>query len=204
MILTKTSIKTEKSSSSQEWLISLSPNLIFRRTPFYFVTYCPFCNLIGLQYALQREQLDVLTYCIRPDPLRASKRVWLRETRLVATSHRLASCVIVSRFRTALDLDTYPLSNIRPRCAERAKRSRGKPVLIMHIGFLACFHAISLERSRFSKIACLLFRTLVALKMLVSLVSRLVACSPRKSWTNRQTHTQNDYCNPRCGMSAEG
>ena len=47
--------------------------------------------------------------------------------RLVATSHRLASCVIVSRFRTALDLDTYPLSNfIRPRCAERAKRGRGK------------------------------------------------------------------------------
>ena len=77
--------------------------------------------------------------------------------RLVATSHRLASCVIVSRFRTALDLDTYPLSNfIRPRCAERAKRGRGKPVLIMHIG-LACFHAISLERSRFSKIASLYF-----------------------------------------------
>ena len=74
--------------------------------------------------------------------------------RLVATSHRLASCVIVSRFRTALDLDTYPLSNfIRPRCAERAKRGRGKPVLIMQIGFLACFHAISLERSRFRKIA---------------------------------------------------
>ena len=57
-----------------------------------------------------------------------------------------------------MDLDTYPLSNfIRPRCAERAKRSRGKPVLIMHIGFLACFHAISLERSRFSKIASLYF-----------------------------------------------
>ena len=76
---------------------------------------------------------------------------------LVATSHRLASCVIVSRFRTALDLDTYLLSNIRPQCAERAKRSRGKPVLIMQIGFLACFHAISLERSRFSKIASLIF-----------------------------------------------
>ena len=73
--------------------------------------------------------------------------------RLVATSHRLASCVIVSRFRTALDLDTYPFSNfIRPRCAERAKRGRSKPVLIMHIGFLACFHAISPERSGFSKI----------------------------------------------------
>ena len=78
--------------------------------------------------------------------------------RLVATSQRLASCVIVSRSRTALDLDTYPLSNfIRPRCAERAKRGRGKPVLIMHIGFLACFHAISLERSRFGKIASSFF-----------------------------------------------
>ena len=41
---------------------------------------------------------------------------------LVATSHRLANCVIVSRFRAALDLDTYPLRTlIRPRCAERAK-----------------------------------------------------------------------------------
>ena len=69
-----------------------------------------------------------------------------------------ASYVMVSGFRAALDLDTYPLSNlIRPRCAERAKRGRGKPVLIMHIGFFACFHAISLERSRFSKIASFFF-----------------------------------------------
>ena len=61
------------------------------------------------------------------------------------TSHRLASFVIVSGFRAALDLDTYPLRNlIRPRCAERAKPGRGKPVLIMHIGFFACFHAIDL------------------------------------------------------------
>ena len=59
MILTKTSTKTDKSSFSQKRLISLSPHLIFRTTPFYFVTYSPFCNLIGLQYALQREQLDV-------------------------------------------------------------------------------------------------------------------------------------------------
>ena len=69
-----------------------------------------------------------------------------------------ASCVIVSGFTAALDLDTYLLCNfIRSRYAERAKPGRGKPVLIMHIGFLACFHAISLERSRFSKIATLLF-----------------------------------------------
>ena len=72
-----------------------------------------------------------------------------------------ASCVIVSGFRAALDLDTYHLSNlIRPRCAERAKPGRGKPVLILHIGFFACFHAISLERSRFSKIGTLFFLSL--------------------------------------------
>ena len=57
-------------------------------------------------------------------------------------------------------------------------------MLIMHIGFLACFHAISLERSRFSKIATLFF-------LLVSLISRLEACSARidaDKQTNRQTH----------------
>ena len=55
---------------------------------------------------------------------------WSRP-RPVATSHRLAS-VIVSGFRAALDLNTYPLRKlIRPRCAERAKPGRGKPVLIM-------------------------------------------------------------------------
>ena len=67
--------------------------------------------------------------------------------------------MIVTRFRAVLDLDihvhVYPLSNlIRSRCAEPAKPGRGKPVLIMHIGF---FHAISLEHSRFSKIAKLFF-----------------------------------------------
>ena len=57
--------------------------------------------------------------------------------RLVATSHRLASCVIVSGFRAALDLNTYPLKNlIRQRCAERAKPGRGKPVLIIYAYWL--------------------------------------------------------------------
>ena len=125
--------------------------------------------------------------------------------RLVATSHRLAGCVIVSRFRTALDLDTYPLSNIRPRCAERAKRGRGKPVLIMHIGFLACFTPY-LSNAVVSAKSPVIFRALVALKMLVSLISRLVACSPRivvDKQTDGQTdgHTQNDYCNPRCACA---
>ena len=72
--------------------------------------------------------------------------------------HRLASCVIVSGFRATLDLDTYTLSNlIRPRCAERAKPGQGEPVLIMHIGFFACFHSISLKRSRFIKIPIYFF-----------------------------------------------
>ena len=103
--------------------------------------------------------------------------------------------MIASGFRVALNLNTYPLSNvIRPQCAERAKRGRGKPVLIMHIGFFACFHAISLERSRFSKITTLVFMPLyIALKLLVSLISRLVACSPRiviDKQTDRQTDRQ--------------
>ena len=117
----------------------------------------------------------------------------------------LASCVIVSGFRAALDLDTYPHRNlIRPRCSERAKPGRGKPVLIMHIGFLACFHAISLERSRFQRNRHVNFLALVGLKLLVSLISRLVACSARivaDKQTDRQTDTQNDYCNPRCACA---
>ena len=72
--------------------------------------------------------------------------------RLVATSHRLASCVIVSGFRAALDLNMYPLRNlIRPWCAERAKPGRGKPVLIMHIGFYALNCALSRDTPLRSK-----------------------------------------------------
>ena len=78
----------------------------------------------------------------------------------------------------------------------------------MHIGFLASFHAISPERSGFSKIATLHFQALVALKLLVSLISRLVVCSPRfrpdtqtDRRTDGQTDRQNDYCNPRCACA---
>ena len=111
---------------------------------------------------------------------------------VLATSHRLAAWSWVGRFTAALDLDTYPLRNlIRPRCAERAKPGRGKPVLIMHIGFLACFHAISLERSRFSKNCHVIFPALVALKLLVSLISRLVARSARID-ADKQTDRQTD------------
>ena len=100
MILTnKTSTRTDKSSSSQERLISLSKfkdAILFR----------------DVWPVLQSDWIAVYaakgtTQC-RLDPLRASVRVWLRETRLVPTSHRLASCEIVRVFRAALDLDTYP------------------------------------------------------------------------------------------------
>ena len=80
---------------------------------------------------------------------------WAKQRGSRPTSHRLASCVIVSGFRAALDWDTYPLSNlIHPLYAERAKPGRGKPVLIMHIGFFACFYAISLEFSAKSPRMC--------------------------------------------------
>ena len=112
--------------------------------------------------------------------------------RLVATCHRLASCVIVSRFRTAMDLDTYPLSNfIRPRCAERAKRSRGKPVLIMPIGFFSLFlRHISRTQVLSAKSPVYISCPCGTVKMLVSLISHLVACSPRivvDKQTDRQT-----------------
>ena len=59
--------------------------------------------------------------------------------------------MIMSGFRAALDLDIlYPLSNlISPRCAKSAKPGQGKPVLIMHIGFFTCFHAIPLDAGFF-------------------------------------------------------
>ena len=61
--------------------------------------------------------------------------------------------MIVSVFTATVDSDIYPLRNlIRPRYAERIKPGRDKPVLNMHIGFIASFYD-SLEHSRFSKIA---------------------------------------------------
>ena len=106
--------------------------------------------------------------------------------------------MIVSGFRAALDLDTYPLSNlIRPRCAERAKPGRGKPVLVMHIGFFVCFFFVLFFSRHISRTQSFQpnrhnsFLALVLLKLLESLISRLVACSARivrDRQTNRQTH----------------
>ena len=109
-------------------------------------------------------------------------------------SHRLASCTIVSGFRAALDLNTYPLRNlIRPRCAERAKPGRGKPVLIIYAYWLFSLFSRHISRTQsFQQNRHVFFLALVALKLLVSLMSRLVACSPRivvDRQTDRQTHS---------------
>ena len=91
--------------------------------------------------------------------------------------------MIVSGVRAALDLDTEPL---RPRCAERAKpgRGTGKLVLIMHIGHISRTQSFQQNRH-------IGFHALVALKLLVSLISRLVACSARIV-VDRQTDRHTD------------
>ena len=81
----------------------------------------------------------------------------------------------------------------------------------MNISFFACFHAISPERSGFSKYTTFIFHALkkkkkkiVALKLLVSLISHLVACSARivvDRQINRHTDTQYNYFNPRCACA---
>ena len=110
--------------------------------------------------------------------------------------------MIMSGFRARLDLDTYPLSNlICPRCAERAKPGRSKPVLIMHIGFFACFSRHISRTQSFQQNRHIIFVALVALRLLVSLISHPVAFSPRivvDTHTPTQTDTQTKYCNPRC------
>ena len=99
-----------------------------------------------------------------------------------------ASCVIVSGFTAALDLDTYPLRNlIRPRCAEQAK-----PVLILYACWPFSLFSRHISRTQsFQQNRHFTFRALVALRMLVSLISHLVACSPRIV-VDRQTDRQRD------------
>ena len=107
-----------------------------------------------------------------------------------------ASCVIVSGFRAAMDLDTYPHWNlIRPRCAEWAKPGQGLKVSQCSL----CILAFSLVFTPYLSNAVVsaksphYFLALVALKLLVSLISRLVACSARivvdrHTHADRQTH----------------
>ena len=65
-------------------------------------------------------------------------------------------------------------------------------MLIMHVGFSDCFHAISRTQS-FQQNRHFVFHALVALKLLVSLINRLVACSARivvdkRTQTDTLTH----------------
>ena len=83
----------------------------------------------------------LVPYRIGPRTIIINKLMgWATQRGPRPTSRHLTSCVIVSGFRAALDLDTYPLSNlIRSRCAERDKPGRGKPVLIMLMAFSLVF-----------------------------------------------------------------
>ena len=93
-----------------------------------------------------------------------------------------ASCVIVSGFRAALDLDSYPLSNlICLRCAERAKP---KPVLIMHNYWLFSLLSRHISRTQsFQQNRHINFHALVAQAVGIAHVD----CSAREV-VDRQTH----------------
>ena len=92
----------------------------------------------------------------------------------------------VSSIWNNVGLDNHPLSNVMPpRCAEQTRVGQGKPLLNYHIGFLACFHAISPECNQKSPF---IFHTPIVLKPLVSLLGRLVACSARRA-IDRYTYT---------------
>ena len=103
----------------------------------------------------------------------------------------LAMCVILNGFRAALDLDTYPLKNvIRPQCTERAKPGRGKPVLIIYAYWLFRLFSRHISRTQsFQQNRHIIFLALIVLKLLVSLISCLVACSARIVVDRRTTVT---------------
>ena len=80
---------------------------------------------------------------------------------------------------------------------------RGKPVLISILALSLVFTPY-LSNAIVSAKSPHYFHALVALKLLVSLISRLVACSARivvDTQTDRQTDTQTNYCNPRCACA---
>ena len=92
-----------------------------------------------------------------------------------------------------------------PWWVDRAKRRRGKPVLINILAFSLVFkpyllNAVVLVKSQ-HYLHCI-FLALVAPRLLVSLNSRLVACSARiVVHTHTHTHTQTKYSNPRCACT---
>ena len=112
------------------------------------------------------------------------------------SAHRLASCVIVSGFKAALDLDTDLLSNlILSWCAEWAKPGRGKAVLIMHIGFSLIFTPYLSNVVASAKSAHYFSSPCSTEAVGIAHISRLVACSARivvDKQTDKQTDRQTD------------
>ena len=98
-----------------------------------------------------------------------------------------ASYVIVSGCRAALDLDTYPLSNLIRPAQNRLNTVEVSQCSLCILAFSLVFTPY-LSNAVVSAKSPFYFHALVALKMLVSLISRLVACSPRIV-VDKQTHT---------------
>ena len=70
-------------------------------------------------------------------------------------------------------MDTYPLNNfIRPLCAERVKPGQGKPVLIMHFEFFACFSRHISRTQSIQQNRHIIFLALVALKLHVGIAHK--------------------------------
>ena len=71
-----------------------------------------------------------------------------------------------------------------------------------YVGFFACFHAISLERSSFRKIA-FLFSCFCSPQAagIAHRPPRNLYCKNKRRQTDRQTDGQTKYCNPRCACA---
>ena len=99
----------------------------------------------------------------------------IRATYLSCMLSSQATCVILSGFRAALDLNTYPLRNVHGAL---------NGLNLVEVSQYACwlFRLFSRHISRtqsFQQNHHIIFLARVALKLLVSLMSRPVACSAR-------------------------
>ena len=109
-------------------------------------------------------------------------------------SSALAMCVCLA---ILLKLELF--HNTQPSqltCGIKSKGiGRGK---LVRLCIFACFHGISLKRSRFRKI---IIQVRVVLK---TLMGRLEPCSARidrQTERDTHTHTQTKYCNPSCACT---
>ena len=93
--------------------------------------------------------------------MRGTVNWWAGWSILLAVSYR-SLLRVGHRVATLLDSTQESILALRYNFwrLQGTQSCRGKPVLNLHIGSFACFHAISLERSRFSKIATLFFMPL--------------------------------------------